>query len=245
MNLEQLPGGAQIAMDAVTVAYTLSVAADIGIVLGAIPIIGGLPADLTAILRAEGRAGTSGRGVRTMRRALIVTQVAVAFVLLIGAGLLFASFRHVMAIDPGFNAEGILTESVNLPPARYTEGSAIRRFTDDALRAVRSVPGVLAAGATTAIPFGDDFEENVIFPEGHRLSPGDSLIAPYDSSVTPGYFEAMRVRLVSGRFFDERETADSPRVVIVDQRLARRFTPSDENRSHRRPRRIGPPSARR
>jgi len=225
LNLEQLPGGTQIEMDAVTVTYTLSVAAAIGIVLGAIPIIGGLPADLTSILRAEGRAGTSGRGVRTMRRALIVTQVAVAFVLLIGAGLLFASFRHVVAIDPGFDAEGILTASVNLPPARYTDGSAIGRFTDDALRAVRSVPGVVGAGATTAIPFGDDFDEGVIFPEGHRLSPGDSLIAPYHSSVTPGYFEAMRVRLVSGRFFDERDAADSPKVVIVDQRLARRFWP--------------------
>jgi predicted permease len=225
MNLEQLPGGAQIAMDAVTVAYTLSVAAAIGIVLGAIPIIGCLPADLTAILRAEGRAGTTGRGVRAMRRALIVTQVAVAFVLLIGAGLLFASFRHVVAIDPGFNAEGILTASVNLPPARYAEERAIGRFTDDALRAVRSVPGVVAAGATTAIPFGDDFSEDVMFPEGHRLSPGDSLIAPYYSSVTPGYFEAMRVGLVGGRFFDERDAADSPKVVIVDHRLARRFWP--------------------
>src|SRR4051794_7115068 len=124
-----------------------------------------------------------------MRRAVIVTQGAGGVVLLIGAGLLFASFRHVTAIDPGFNPDGILTASINLPPARYADDRAIARFTDDALRAVRSVPGVVAAGVTTAIPFGDDFSENVIFPEGHRLSPGDSLIAPYDSSVTSGYFE--------------------------------------------------------
>jgi putative ABC transport system permease protein len=225
MNLEQLPGGVEIPMDAMAVAYTLSVAAVIGIVLGAIPSLGGLPANLTAILRTEGRAGTSGRGVRAMRRALIVTQVAIAFVLLIGAGLLFASFRRVLAIDPGFNSDGILTASVNLPHARYAEDRAVARFTDAALRAVRSVPGVVAAGATTAIPFGDDFDEDVIFPEGHHLSPGDSLIAPYYSSVTTGYFEAMHVRLVGGRFFDERDAADSPRVVIVDERLARRFWP--------------------
>ena len=225
MSLEQLPGGAQIAMDAVTVAYTLFVAAAIGIVLGVVPIIGGLPTDLTAILRTEGRGGTTGRGVRAMRRALIVTQVAVAFVLLIGAGLLLSSFRRVVAIDPGFNADGILTASVNLPPARYADDRAIGRFTDEALRAVRSVPGVIAAGATTAIPFGDDFSEDVIFPEGHHPGPGDPLIAPYESRVTPGYFEAMRVRLVSGRFFDERDATDSPGVVIVDQRLAKRFWP--------------------
>jgi predicted permease len=225
MNLEQLPGGVEIPMDATAVAYTLSVAAGMGIVLGAIPSLGGLPANLTAILRAEGRAGTSGRGVRAMRRALIVTQVAIAFVLLIGAGLLFASFRRVLAVDPGFDSDGMLTASFNLPQARYAEDRAVGRFTDAALRAVRSVPGVAAAGATSAIPFGDDFDEDVIFPEGHHLSPGDSLIAPYYSSVTTGYFEAMHVRLVGGRFFDERDAADSPRVVIVDERLARRFWP--------------------
>ena len=225
LNLEELPGGSAITMDAAMVAYTLSVAAAVGVVLGAIPSIGGVPANLTSILRTEGRAGTSGRGVRAMRRALIVTQVAIAFVLLIGAGLLLASFRHVLAIDPGFTSEGIWTASINLPPSRYAEDRAIGRFTDEALRAVRSVPGVVAAGTTTAIPFGDNFDEDVIFPEGHHLNPGDSLIAPYYSGVTTGYFEAMRVRLVSGRFFDERDGPDSPKVVIVDQRLAKRFWP--------------------
>ncbi len=167
------------------VAYTLSVAAAVGGVLGAIPSIASVPANLATILRTEGRAGTSGRGVRAMRRALIMTQVAIAFVLLIGAGLLLASFRHVLAIDPGFTSEGIWTATINLPPSRYAEDRAIGRFTDEALRAVRSVPGVVAAGTTTAIPFGDDFDEDVIFPEGHRLNPGDSLIAPY-SGVTTG-----------------------------------------------------------
>ena len=160
-----------------------------------------------------------------MRRALIVTQVAIAFVLLIGAGLLLASFRHVLAIDPGFTSDGILTASINLPPSRYAEDGVIRRFTAEALQAVRSVPGVVVAGATTAIPFGDEYDEDVIFPEGHHLNQGDSLIAPYYSSVTTGYFEAMRVRLVSGRFFDDRDGPESPRVVIVDQRLAKRFWP--------------------
>lgn len=87
------------------------------------------------------------------------------------------------------------------------------------------MPGVIAAGATTSIPFGDDFSEDVLLPEGYRMNSGESLIAPYYSTVTPGYFEAMRVRLMSGRFFDERDTADSSKVVIVDQRLARRFWP--------------------
>jgi putative ABC transport system permease protein len=230
MSLEDLPRAAEIRMDAVIVAYTLSIAAAIGIGLGAIPLIGGLPVNLISILREEGRGGTSGRGVRTMRRALVVTQVALAFLLLVGAGLLFASFQRVMAIDPGFNAAGVLTASVNLPAVRYPldgEGKnpTTQRFTDEALRAIRSVPGVVAAGATTAIPFGDEFSQDVIFPEGYRLNPGDSLVALYRSNVTPGYFEVMGVRLIGGRFFDERDRTGGPRVVIVDERLARRFWP--------------------
>ena len=87
------------------------------------------------------------------------------------------------------------------------------------------MPGVIAAGATTAIPFGDEFSQDVIFPEGYRLNPGDSLVALYRSNVTPGYFETMGVRLIGGRFFDERDGADAPGAVIVDERLARRFWP--------------------
>lgn len=205
LSLEDLPRAAEIRLDAVVVAYTLSIAAAIGIVLGAIPLVGGLPVNLTSILREEGRGGTRGRGVRTMRRALVVVQVALAFMLLTGAGLLFASFHRVMAIDPGFNAEGVLTASVNLPAVRYQleeerKSPTTRRFMDEALRAIRSVPGVAAAGATTAIPFGDEYSQDVIFPEGYRINPGDALVALYRSNVTPGYFESMGVRLIGGGF---------------------------------------------
>ena len=230
LSLEDLPRAAEISLDTAIVAYTLSIAAAIGVALGALPLIGGLPVNLTSILREEGRDGTSGRGVRTMRRALVVVQVALAFMLLVGAGLLFASFKRVLAIDPGFKPEGVLTASVNLPPVRYPQATerqspAIQRFMDEALRAIRNVPGVTAAGATTAIPFADEYSMDVVFPEGYRLNPGDSIVAPYRSNVTAGYFEAMGIRLIGGRVFDDRDGADAPRAVIVDERLARRFWP--------------------
>jgi predicted permease len=96
---------------------------------------------------------------------------------------------------------------------------------DEALRAIRAVPGVTAAGATTAIPFGDEFSMDVVFPEGHRLKPGDSIVALYRSNVTAGYFEAMGIRLIGGRFFDDRDATSAQLSVIVDERLARRFWP--------------------
>src|SRR4029453_16247690 len=90
-----------------------------GLILGLIPVVNVLPANLTSVLREEGRGGTAGVGARTLRRALVVAQVGFAFILLVGAGLLFASFRQVLAVDPGFKADGVLTASLRLPRSRY------------------------------------------------------------------------------------------------------------------------------
>ena len=189
------------------VAYTLAVAAVIGFVLGLIPVANVLPANLTIVLREEGRGGTAGRSARTLRRALVVAQVGFAFVLLIGAGLLFASFRQVLAVQPGFNPDGMLTAAVSLPRARYADDKALIGFTHEALARLRALPGVTAAGATDTIPFGGNHSDSVIFAEGYQMKPGESVISPSPVDVTPGYFEAMGVALMRGRFFDQRDAA--------------------------------------
>jgi predicted permease len=112
LNLRDLPRGFDIRIDASVIAYTLGISTAIGLVLGLIPVAAVLPANLTTVLRDEGRGGTSGRGARTLRRSLVVAQVGFAFVLLIGAGLLFASFRRLLAVDPGFVAERVMTASI-------------------------------------------------------------------------------------------------------------------------------------
>jgi predicted permease len=223
LNIQELPRGEEIRLDGVVIAYTIAIAAVIGFVIGLIPIASVLPANLTTVLREEGRTGTSGRGARTLRRALVVAQVGFAFVLLIGAGLLFASFRRVLAIDPGFNPDGVLTASINLPRARYGDDTKLRGFTDEALRRLRALPGVSAAGATNTIPMGGNNNDSVILAEGYQMSPGESVISPSAVDVTPGYFEAMGVSLVKGRVFDDRDHATAQRTVMVDEKLARRF----------------------
>jgi predicted permease len=225
MNIDEFPRGTEIRMDKVTVAYALWVAGVIGVLLGGAPLLDRRLRSLTTVLREEGRSGTIGRGARTLRRVLVIAQVAIAFVLLIGAGLLLASFRQVLQVDPGFKPEGVITASVNLPVARYGDLTAVRRFTDEALGRLRSASGVARVGATSSIPLGSSFGQSVMFAEGNQLQPGESLIAPYMATVTPGYFEAMGVGLVSGRFFDERDGPDTPTTIIVDERLARRFWP--------------------
>ncbi|HTK29703.1 MAG TPA: ABC transporter permease [Vicinamibacterales bacterium] len=228
INIDQLPRGSEIRLDGVVVAYTAAVALAIGVVLGLIPVFGVLPANLTTVLREEGRSGTSGRGARTLRRALVVAQVAFAFVLLVGAGLLFASFRQVVGIDPGFRPDHVMTASIALPRSRYKDDAALRNFSGEALRRLRALPGVTAAGATDTIPFGGRNSDSVILAEGYQMKPGESVISPQAVDVTPGYFEAMGVTLVKGRFFTDADGAGAPMVAVIDEKLAKHFWPDQD-----------------
>ncbi|MBI2832906.1 MAG: ABC transporter permease [Acidobacteria bacterium] len=227
-DIEDIPRGAEIQLDAIAVIYTLSVAASVGVLIGLIPLAAILRANLSSVLREESRTGTGGRGARALRRTLVVAQVAFAFVLLLGAGLLAASFRHVLAVDPGFRSQGVLTAAVSAPPARYNGDDELRVLATESLRRIRALPGVMAAGTTSSIPFGGSYSDSVILAEGHQMKPGESLISPAQLRVSPGYFEAMGARLVSGRFFTEADTKDARRVLIIDDRLARRFWPGQD-----------------
>ena len=225
-NLELLPRHVEIQMDGTVIAYALLMGVAIGLVLGTLAICESLRFDVMQTLHETGRMSSGGRAARTLRRALIVVQVAAAFVLLNGAGLLVTSFQHVLAVDPGFTPDGVLTAAVNLPPARYADSEAIHRFIGEALRRIRSVPGVVAAGTTTSVPFGDEYAQSGLLPEGYDAHGGESLVAPYEVLASPGYFEAMRMRLIAGRFFDDHDTAQAAPVAIVDETLAHRFWPN-------------------
>ena len=228
INIAALPRANEIRVDGIVVLYALGLAGAIGIALGLIPVASIVPANLTTVLREEGRTGTSARGARVLRRALVVAQVAFAFVLLVGAGLLFASFRRILAIDPGFRSDGILTVSISLPRTRYADTPSLVAFHNRALAALRALPGITSAGATDWVPLSGNHNDSVILAEGYQLKPGESLISPAAVDVTPGYFETMGVTLVRGRFFDARDSEAAPKVMIVDEKLARHFWPNQD-----------------
>jgi predicted permease len=228
LNLQDLPYGSEVRMDGVAVSYALAVSLAIGVATGLAPLVTLLQARLTQILRDEGRSSSGGRGARSLRRALVVAQVAFTFVLLVGAGLLLATFRKVLDVDPGFVADRVLTGSVMLPRTRYADAAALRTFTDEALRRARALPGVVSAGATDTIPFGGSHNDSVILAEGYQMRPGESVISPNAVDVTPGYFETIGARLVAGRFFEDGDTAEALPVIMVDERLARRFWPGQD-----------------
>ena len=225
LNIQDLPRGHEIRIDGAVGAYTVAIVAAIGIILGLIPVVSLSGVNLAAVLSEQGRGGTSGRRAQLLRRGFVVAQVAFAFVLLNGAGLLFASFRSVLAVDPGLVADHVLTASVVLPQVRYKDDPSLVQFTAETLRHLRILPGVTAAGATDTIPFGDRHSDSVILAEGYQMKPGESLISPDQVVVSPGFFEAIGAKLIRGRFFDQRDGADGPKAVIVDEKLAHRFWP--------------------
>ena len=225
INIQDLPRGHEIRLDGATVAYALGLATLIGCALGVIPATIVRRSSLTVVLREEGRTGTSGTGARNLRRGLVVAQVAFAYVLLIGAGLLFASFRRVLAVDPGFRTDGVMAASVSLPGTRYKDDPAALAFADEALRKLRALPGVAYAGVTDTLPLGGNHSDSVILVEGYQMKPGESVISPNQVSASPGYFEAIGATLVSGRFFEDRDDAKATRVAVVDEQLAKRFWP--------------------
>jgi predicted permease len=226
LGLSDLPRGHEIGMDWVVIAFTFGLALLQGIVISAVPLIQLAGLNLNIVLREDGRTGTAGRGAGVVRRALVTVQVALAFVLLIGAGLLFASFRQLLAVDVGFRTDHVLTGTFGLPNARYGDDAKRAAFAPRLLDAVGRLPGVAAVGVVSSLPFGYGSSSSVIVAEGYVMAPGESVVSPHSVTATPGYFETLGAPLRRGRFFTAADTATAPGVVIIDERLAKKFFPN-------------------
>jgi predicted permease len=225
LNLDQLPRGYEIAIDPVTVVVILALTLAVGVAIGVAPVVRLRRMNLNVELREENRGGTSGRRANLVRRGLATLQVAIALVLLVGAGLLVFSFRAVMHLDFGFSADNVMTAAVSPPASTYKDPPSLVAFADRSLGAIRAVSGVEAAGVTTIVPFNGNINNSVILAEGYVMKPGESILAPTTGIVSAGYFEAMRIPILRGRAFDARDAADSTKVVVIDERMAKKFWP--------------------
>jgi hypothetical protein len=159
------------------------------------------------------------------RNALVVCQVSLAFVLLIGSGLLTLSFMRLLAVDPGFQAQNVQTAQFSLPWARYKEDAQVRNFVGGLLERVRAIPGVTAAGATDAPPFTDRNNASAMAVEGYNPASGELPPVPRWSTIDAGYLAAMKIPLRAGRYFREGDTEATQKVVIIDEFLARKYWP--------------------
>jgi putative ABC transport system permease protein len=224
--LNALPRRGEIALDAQVLGYTFVLVTLVAIIVGLWPTVSLRSANVARIIGEEGRFSTSTRRARAARQLLITSQVAFALILLMGAGLLLASFQRVLAVDLGFRTDRVLTGDITLGPPRYRGPAVVRAAQDRILAELRTLPGISTVGLTTSIPFGNDFTASLILAEGYAQAPGESLIAPSRVSVSDGYFEAMGVHLVAGRFIDARDVETAPRAIVIDEPLAQKFWPN-------------------
>ncbi|MBY0507815.1 MAG: ABC transporter permease [Bryobacteraceae bacterium] len=217
------PRAGEVQVDLTVVLVSLALAAAVGVVMGLLPVFA--PEKLANALRDNNRAGTTGTSGRRARQVLVAAEVGFAFVLLLGAGLLLASFRNLLQVDPGYRSEGVYTASTSAPGIAYPDEAALRNLQDRLLTGLRQLPGLVAAGATTSIPLGGSFDDSVILADGYVMKPGESVVSPKQMRVSPGYFAAMGMTMVRGRDFTESDRDGSAPVIVIDEQLARHFWP--------------------
>jgi putative ABC transport system permease protein len=226
-----LPRAAEISVDGSALAFTLLLSAGTGVVFGLLPALYTFKFDLSGAFKEGGRSATTGRQAGVLRRALVVTEVAMSLVLLIGAGLLAGSFWRLLRVDPGFNPEKLLTVQITLPETRYPRSSPhqSQAFYRQLVERLESLPGVRSAGATTSLPLAAGGWGKMLSIEG-RPAPTSMEAVPVVQyrQVTSSYFATLGVPLLRGRFITERDAGDSPPVAIINEEMARRFFPGED-----------------
>ena len=171
---------------------------------------------------------TEGRRPRRLRSALVICETALSLLILAGAGLLLRSFAQILKIDPGFRPDGVLTLRVSLPDAVYSKPEQLRSFYSQLLDRVQKLPGVQSAGAVSALPLSADGGSGTTTVDSQSVPLENTTPEADQRIVTPDYFKAMGISLVSGRFFDGRDSDTAPHVAIVDESLAQTFWPNQD-----------------
>jgi putative ABC transport system permease protein len=216
--------GGLVGVDWRVLLFTLAVSLGTGVIFGLIPAIQGSRADLASTMKeSAGRSGTGFRQNKT-RSLLVVVEVALALVLLIGSALLIRTAVALGRVDPGFDVSNVLTMRMSLSGPRFQKSAGVEQMVHDGAERLLAVPGVVAASATCCVPLqgGYGLPFNVI----GRPAPADG--SPFHGggswvTISPGYFDVFKIPVKRGRAFTDRDTQQSPGVVIINETMAKRF----------------------
>jgi putative ABC transport system permease protein len=206
--------------------FTLVISLLTGILFGLAPVLAAFRVSLNNTLKEGGAQSGSGTGTRRAQKVLMVAEIALSFVLFIGAALLVKSFHELTAIQPGFDPHGVLTAHVALPLDQYQTPEQQRAFFEELVQRLLALPGVASAAATATVPLRGDVQMiSMIQVEGQpAINPFMTNVPTARvNSVTPAYFSALRIPLIEGRLLDERDGAEAPKSVVVNQAFVRRF----------------------
>ena len=229
------PRVAEIGIDLRVFGFTLAVTVLAGVLFGLFPALQTSRPNLNEMLKDTGRHGAETGRRNRVGGLLIVSEIALSFMLLVGAGLLIKSFLNLRQIDPGFNADKVLVMRLSLPPGKYKSGEPRAQIYQQLIDSVKATPGVQSAGAILSLPLSGDFF-NVwrgVILEGRPMIYDEQKNAQH-LAVTPDYFQTLQIPLKAGRFFTDQDNSQSTKVVIVNETLARQLWPGGESPVGRR-----------
>jgi putative ABC transport system permease protein len=231
-----LPGMFTVTVDGRVLVFSAAVSIGTGIAFGLLPALSAARADLHDSLKDRGRGAAGGRGSERIRRALVTAQVALAVMLMVGAGLLVRSFRELTGVHLGYDPDHVLTAQLRVDGAQYDSSSAVNGFYDAVLGSIARAPGVEAVGASMSVPT-QGRSSTWLFPEGAADGPDTRRDVGY-SMVRGDYFKALRIPIVAGRAFDETDAPGKPPVAMINQSAAQLYYPNGNAVGSRM--RIGP-----
>jgi predicted permease len=223
-----LPRAQTISLDMYVLCFTLAISVLTGLLFGLAPALQASKLDLNESLKEGGRGSTEGRRRNRARRLLVISEIALALVLLVGGGLMIRSFLRLQSIDSGFNPRNVLTMIVSLAGSEHSTGPKRAVFFNQLLERVENMPGVLSASAINHLPLGGDTWTIGFAIEGRPASPSGQSPRGVYRIVRPNYFKTMGATLFEGRDFNERDNETAPGVIIINEAMARRYWPNEE-----------------
>jgi putative ABC transport system permease protein len=225
-GLSQIPRLSEMGVDYRVFAFTLLVSVLTGLVSGLAPALAAANPDLNVALKEGSRGATAGR--TWLRQTLVVAEVALALVVLIGAGLLVSSFARLLAVKPGFNPQHLLTMRIGLTSPQYKKSVDKKQFVRDLNARLEAVRGIESVGIGDDLPMAGTNSMTTLKIQDQPATVAGQSVAVGLHVINTHYFDALGTRLLKGRVFDERDAAGAPSVFIIDETLARRCWPNED-----------------
>jgi putative ABC transport system permease protein len=228
LGTEEVPMLKQCRLDLPVLAFTMLISLMTGLVFGIAPALGASNTNVSGTLQEAGRSVSDGLGRNRLRSLLVISEVALALLLMIGASLMIRSFLKLRQVNPGFNPANVLTASITLPSSKYSKPELQIAFFQQLEEKLQAMPGNAAVGFGSILPLSGSNQGEGLLIEGRPVTGPSDVPILWIRRVNPGYFQAMQIPLRQGRLFTERDTEGTPRVLIVNETMARRYWPNQD-----------------
>ena len=227
LNPGRIPRLSEVALDPAALGFVLLLSMATAVLTGLVPLLRAVRQAAAPALREGGRGQMSSLSGRRLHSVLVIAEVALALLVVIGTGLLLRSFQELQSVDPGFDADHVLSLRIDLPGDRYGHRSERAAFFAELTERIERLPGVVSAGVVSHLPFTDAYWSYPVIAEGRPPQPDDDEFVDL-RSATPGYFKTMGAHLVAGRYFDTSDDLSTGHVAILDRNLAERLFPDED-----------------